>query len=196
MSTGPAGLPNAASSSRFGPVLSLPFRAVLFPTLLALLACAACGGDRGRLHDGVYRGRDSTFAVGTLPPTWSPVGVGRNDLAFSHPELASIIQVNASCDPQLDIPLEALSRHLLIGFTGREVHSEERVPLDAREALRTHVTASLDGVPRELLLYVLKKDGCVYDFALVAPPGERFTRARADFQGFMDGFSTRGGGGS
>lgn len=122
--------------------------------------------------------------------------MGQNDLAFSHPELASVIQVNASCDPQLDIPLEALTRHLLIGFTQREVHSEERVLLASREALRTHVTAALDGVPRELLLYVLKKDGCVYDFALVAPPGGRFSEARGDFQQLIEGFETRTGGGT
>ena len=62
--------------------------------------------------------------------------------------------------------------------------------MDGREALRTVARAKLDGVPRELELVVLKKDGCVYDFALVAPPGRPFTDAQATFRAMLDSFRT------
>ena len=45
-------------------------------------------------------------------------------------------------------------------------------------------------MPRELLLYVIKKDECTYDFALVAAPGASYERAEADFERFVSGFST------
>jgi hypothetical protein len=64
------------------------------------------------------------------------------------------------------------------------------VPLDGREALRSHVVAKLDGVPRELLLTVMKKDGCVYDFALVAPPGGGFGQAHQAYDGVLESFAT------
>ena len=99
----------------------------------------------------------------------------------------------ASCDPDLDIPLSSLRNHLLIGFTERELRDERLVPLDSREALRTHLVAKLDGVPREMVLTVLKKDGCVYDFALVAPPGGEFERARGDYERLLAGFHAGGG---
>ena len=114
---------------------------------------------------------------------------GENDLAWTHEGHAAIIQANASCNPGLDIPLTALTNHLLIGFTERELATQELVPMDGREALRTHMRAKLDGVPRELLLVVLKKDGCVYDFALVAPL-RGFTPARASYDAMLQSFRT------
>ncbi|MEZ4389869.1 MAG: hypothetical protein R3A48_02145 [Polyangiales bacterium] len=80
-------------------------------------------------------------------------------------------------------------QHLLIGFTRREVSLEETVPFDQREARHVVLTARLDGVPRGIELYVMKKDGCVYDLGLIAPP-ERFDAARASFASFARGFRT------
>ena len=152
---------------------------------------AGCGGGE-TFRNGEYRGAEVRYAVGPLNGPWQRVDVeGANDLAFRNPDLAAVIQVNASCEPDLDIPLEALTNHLLIGFTERMVRRQELVPMAEREALYTHVEAKLDGVPRELALTVLKKNGCVYDFALVAPPGEPFTRARTAFDGLLSGFETK-----
>ncbi len=100
------------------------------------------------------------------------------------------MHVDSSCDPALDIPLKALRGHLLIGFTERDVVEEVLVPMDGREALRTHLTAKLDGVPREILLQILKKDDCVYDFGLVTPRGADFEAAVGDFDQMLAGFST------
>jgi hypothetical protein len=67
---------------------------------------------------------------------------------------------------------------------------EDVVAMDGREALRTHLNAKLDGVPREILLQILKKDGCVYDFGLITPPGEAFEDALSDFDEMLAGFTT------
>jgi hypothetical protein len=74
-----------------------------------------------------------------------------------------------------------------MGFTDRQTVSQSRGTLDGREALRTQLAARLDGVPVELVLVVMKKDGCVYDFTYLSPVGrlaERvaaFDRLLADF---------------
>ena len=102
--------------------------------------------------------------------------------------------MNSTCDqPDQDVPLQALTRHLLNGFTAYtfppvDEADLQTVPMDGREALRTHVVAKLDGVPRELLLVVMKKDDCIYDFALVAPPGAQFEQARPDFERLVTSF--------
>ena len=101
--------------------------------------------------------------------------------------LGAIIQVNATCDPDMDVSLSGLRNHLLIGLTEREVQSEETISLDGREALRTHVVAKLDGVPREMMLTVLKKDGCVYDFMLI---GANDSAGVSAFERFVHGFAT------
>lgn len=173
---------------------SARLRATTLMMVLLGLPVAGCGGG-GTLSGSVFQGAETSYRIGQLPQGWRRLEVeGHNDLAWSHGELAAVIQLNASCDPDLDIPLVALRSHLLIGFTDREVRDERLVPLDAREALRTHVVAKLDGVPREMVLMVLKKDGCVYDFALVAPPGPPFERARQDYRSLVGGFRAGGGG--
>ena len=178
----------------------LPYRAAVRRGSLALLlamlcsalagsALTACGG--ASFQGGVYRDREARYRVGELGSGWTRLALGDdNDLAFRNAALGAIVQVNASCDPDSDVPLTALTNHLLIGFTERDVRAQELLPMDGREALRTHVVARLDGVPRELLFYVLKKDDCVYDFALVAVPGSAFEAARPAFEGLVSGFTT------
>lgn len=156
----------------------------------SMASAIACGGSA--YEGSVYRDPEAAFEVPPPPQGWSAIDVeGSNDLAWASDQLAAVIQVNASCDPSLDIPLRSLTQQLLIGFTEREVIAEETIPMDSREALRTHLYAKLDGVRRELLLYVLKKDGCVYDFSLVAPPGSSFTSARQTYEELVGGFRAR-----
>jgi hypothetical protein len=50
--------------------------------------------------------------------------------------------------------------------------------------------AKLDGVPREILLQILKKDACVYDFGLITPPGTSFEDSLSDFDAMLAGFTT------
>jgi hypothetical protein len=85
-----------------------------------------------------------------------------------------------------DVPLEALTHHLFLHFTQRSLVKQERVELDGRAALRTELNAELDGVALRYLVYVIKKDGCVYDFIHVSPNG----RGRAEFERFVQGFGT------
>ena len=155
-----------------------------------VLLAAGCGGGAS-FSDSVYRDREARYRVGAVGPEWRRIGIDDNDLAWHDERTGAVVSVNATCDPYQDVPLSALTNHLLIGFTDREWRSSEEVPLDGREALRSHVMARLDGVPRELLLYVLKKDQCTYDFALIAPPGDPFRASEAEFERLVAGFTTR-----
>lgn len=141
---------------------------------------------RGR----IYQDEEAHYRIGELSGSWTSIDVPDNDLAFHSSSLEAIVQVNASCDPTGDIPLTVLTNHLLAGFTARQTLSEDLVPMDGREALRTHVIADLDGASRELLIYVLKKNNCVYDMTMIAPAGTHFTAALATFEGFVTGFTT------
>ncbi len=151
------------------------------------LGCATTG----TLQSGVYRGDETSYRIGGVSSDWTPVTVDhQNDLAWHNEEKGALMHVDSTCDPAHDIPLTALRSHLLIGFTEREVVAEDVVTMDGREALRTHLHAKLDGVPRDILLQILKKDDCVYDFALVTPRGPNFEEAVGDFDEMLAGFST------
>lgn len=150
-----------------------------------------CGGPT--LEGGVYRGNEVQYRVGQIGAGFQSVSVAdHNDLAWSNHETGALVQVNSTCEADMDVPLTALTNHLLIGFTEREIRSQETHPLDGREALVTNVVAKLDGVLRTMLLVVLKKDGCVYDMSLIAPDEASFASARPSFEQFVGEFHTVG----
>jgi hypothetical protein len=116
-------------------------------------------------------------------------------LAFRDDRANASILVNARCRKEDDAPLAALTKHLLIGTTDRQFTVEETIPFDAREAHHARLTAKTDGVPMAYDIYVLKKDGCVYDLVYVGEP-ERVGAGIDDFTAFVQGFHTLEGGAS
>src|SRR5262249_45829793 len=112
------------------------------------------------------------------------------DLVFRDAQQNATIAVSARCGKDADdVPLTALTRHLFLQFTDRETSLEEVVPFDGREALHTIMTAKLDGVPQKFDVWVLKKDGCVYDLYFFAEPA-RFEASAGEFRAFVGGFRT------
>ena len=85
-----------------------------------------------------------------------------------------------------------LVNDLLIGTTDRHILLDETIPLDGREARHEVVELKVDGVPLVYDLYVLKKDGCVYDLTLVAPP-RAYDQVADRFVTFIGGFRTGAG---
>jgi hypothetical protein len=110
-------------------------------------------------------------------------------LAFRDDPTQSTIAVNGRCGKDGDdVPLESLTHHLFLHFTDREVEQQQRLTLDGRDALRTDIRAELDGVPKRFLVYVLKKDGCVYDFLYISDVA--VASGSQDFERFVQGFAT------
>jgi hypothetical protein len=155
---------------------------------LALLACSGGAHWDGR----VFHAGRASFHTGPVPASWDRVSVQGSMLAFHDRASGGSANVYARCGQDGDdVPLSALTKHLLIGFTERNFREEQKIPMDGREALHTVVEAKLDGVPMVLSIYVLKKDGCVYDLVWVAPP-ENFQAGIAGFDAFVAGFGTVG----
>jgi hypothetical protein len=136
------------------------------------VGAVGCGAAAPRLEAGVYRQGDIAFRVGDIPPTWRPVHVEGATLAYRDETHRASILLDARCyRKDDDVPLLALTDHLVMGTTGREFASQETLPFDGREAMHSRLHAKLDGVLMRYDIFVLKKDGCVYDFVFVAEPG-------------------------
>jgi len=151
--------------------------------LLLLLGagCSSASFEQGIYDDGVVR-----YRVGPSPPGWQRVKVEGNDLAFFHDSLGTIA-INSTCSDYEDVPEQALMNHLLFGTRERNYRVEETVTLDGRGALHSVVDLELDGVPLTLEVYVVKKDGCVYDLSRISSR-EAFDPGRPQFQALVQGF--------
>jgi hypothetical protein len=150
---------------------------------LPLFLLTACGGATATFEGGVFHGQNVAFHVGDVPGDWRRVNVDDAALAFRDGRGSSIL-VSGRCDLRVDdVPLVALTNQLIMGTTERDLVKEETMPFDKREARHTVMKAKLDGVPLVWDVYVMKKNGCVYDMVYVAPPG-RFDEGSAAFERF------------
>jgi hypothetical protein len=153
--------------------------------LLLLLLAQGCGG--ATFKDGIYENDHARYRIGALGSGWQRMDVGSNDLAFYRDDMGTI-SVNSTCTEYEDVPVSALVNHLLFDTTERRFLVEEDVTLDGRGARHVIVHAELDGVPIEIELFVMKKDGCVFDLNHVrsrATPAA----ARAEFLQLVQRFA-------
>jgi len=156
--------------------------------LVASVALAGAGCSTTHFDGRVFRKGDVAFRLERLPPTWRHIEVSDTALAFRDDENSATVAVNGRCGKDAeDVPLKSLTQHLFLQFTDRQERSQQELTLDGRAALRTDMTGKLDGVPKRFLVYVLKKDGCVYDFWRISEPDAPDAAA---FEAFVRGFST------
>jgi hypothetical protein len=152
-----------------------------------VVGCAGSAVKARELHD---RGFDLRF--GPIPPTWRPLKHPDLLVAFRDDPHQATVAVGGRCGKDGDdVPLQALTQHLFLYFTNREVRSERTLQLDGREALRTELAAKLDGVPMRFTVVVLKKNGCVYDFTYIEDSSGS-DLGRSQFDQFFSGFATLG----
>jgi hypothetical protein len=157
-------------------------------TLLLSVVTTACASSGFDGH--VYRNGDLRFRVGQVPASWRSIDADDALLAFRDDPANATVALNGRCGVDGDdVPLASLTQHLFLEFTDRDLGTQKPLTLDGREALRTEITASLDGVKKHYVVYVLKKNGCVYDFMYIAAAGSN-AEAAATFDGFVQGFST------
>ncbi|MET0390932.1 MAG: hypothetical protein ABW321_33470 [Polyangiales bacterium] len=154
---------------------------VCLPVLVA--ACGASESLRGQVFDdGRVR-----YRVGGQTQAFERVEVGDNDLAW-HDARYGTISVNATCKTFEDVPARAMLNQLLIGTSERHFRTEETVTLDGRGAEHAIVDLELDGVPVTVDVYLLLKDGCVYDLTHVAGR-ELAEQGRPLFESFVRDFA-------
>jgi hypothetical protein len=154
---------------------------------LAILLLAACGHASSALQDGVLHKGDVRVHLGPVPESWSQVRVEGADVAYRDQGRAGSVLLDVRCgERDDDAPLSVLTSHLIMGTTERQPISEETVPFDGREALHTVMRAKLDGVDLQYDMYVMKKDGCVYDIVYLSPPS-RYQEGAAAFAQFARG---------
>ena len=165
-----------------------PKMSLAWSTVGALL-CLACG--KAAFDGQSYHADDVAFRIGAVPSSWQRLDVEGARLAFRDPATDTIISVSARCGRDSDdVPLAALTRHLFIQFTERNVIDQRTFQLDGREAMRTELQAKLDGVPRRFRVVVLKKNGCVYDMSEIATK-QATSQSDAAFENVVSGFGTK-----
>lgn len=161
--------------------------------MLALGSGCASGPT---FRDGEYRSEKLAFRLGPVPAGLERLTSTEALLAFRDDRVGASWAISGRCGVDGDdVPLRALAGHLFLHFTARETLAEKEFVLDGRAALDVETLASVDGVRRQFVVVVLRKNDCVYDFLHVSPPGEdgELRRSRSEFRTMVSGFRVLGG---
>ncbi len=139
--------------------------------LLCLLSWTAlsCGGHLSQ-NGNEYRVQRATSYRFEAPQNFTRVQAEGADAAFRDGDNRCTLLVNSRCGRAYDIPLVALTSHLVIGFTERTDVAREDGWTMGRESLSTSWVARLDGLPVELITRVWKRDACAFDVVLMHHP--------------------------
>ena len=159
---------------------------------LTLVLCAlALGGCLSREARQAKR-MEGNFDLGQPGSGWLPVSPGGADKAFRNKDLGAVIYADSNCGVRYeDAPLPKLAMNLTFGVSATEPTQTSTWTLDGRDAYTARTVGALDGVPVAMGVTVLKKDFCVYDLVLIAPPGAPFDAAWPAFDAVAQGFRTR-----
>ena len=164
----------------------MPFRFAA-ALLLGVLTLGACSGVK--VQQGQVTKERTRYRFGEPGSDWRRVDLGDVDVAWVRDSSGHTLSVSSMCQDYTEAPLPALRRQQLVGFTGTERVAEHEEMLDGRAALFSRWRAKLDGVPVELGLWTLKKDGCIYDFNYTSPAGA-YDQQSAALARVVQGFAT------
>jgi hypothetical protein len=163
-------------------------RAPLALALGAVIAFTGCAGRR--IENGVYHS-EKGYRL-TLPSAeWSVAADSKADLELRHQDGLAAMLANAECDERArSRSTGLLLGQLLIGVHDRATIEQNEVSVNGRPALHRVLDGRVaaDGAPTRIEAYVVKDQGCVYDFAYAAPPAS-FEEWRADFRRFVESFA-------
>lgn len=158
--------------------------------LVVFFSLAGCATPVGGWHQSTRElcSGSSCYHLGSLDNSWQVVSPQAGEVGFFSSHVGGIITSGSACrEDSESAPLSALTNRMLIGYTERVERSSELVDLDHREALHTILDVKLDGVPLTLDLFVMKRDGCIFDLSFAAPVA-RYPEGKADFDRFVHGF--------
>jgi len=135
--------------------------------------------------------RNDYYNVGLLPGGWDRMRLRAYTIAFHNEDMGATISTDAFCGSLYeDVPLPTLTSQLFGGVEDFEITKTYEFTLNERGALRTIAKGTLDGVPLNFDIVVLKKNKCMFDFICVAPDDNEtdIMTITSDFEQFFNGF--------
>ncbi len=120
------------------------------------------------------------------PVKWKKIDSGESDIAFKLAS-GSIVTVSSLCDEITTLDLKLLTKHLLMGTRNVVYERQEQITIDKEAALFSSVTTTMKSKNIYLLIVVLIKNSCVFDFSIIN--SKKITKdEQTEFLNFVESF--------
>jgi hypothetical protein len=107
---------------------------------------------------------------------------------YQHISTGSVLSLSSLCDRYVTAPLSQLVRNPLTPLANYKELESKKLRIADRDAEQLYVSGSLDGVKVEVVMIVVRKNECVFDFSLQASPQIQNT-VKNEFLSMVKGFS-------
>lgn len=145
--------------------------------LLAMVILVSCSFS-GKSNDI----KSSVLKLNVNLKNWEILPPEASDYAFANPISNSIITVNSLCGKYASTSLKHLTENLMGGINDIQTTNRQTLNFVAREALWSEMTGKTDGVPVYLVVQIVRKNDCIYDFILISSTDEIRKKDMIDFK--------------
>lgn len=134
----------------------------------------------------------TAYNVPQLPSSWKALEKKADaDKAWSNTKTGAVLSLRSLCERYEHVSLKNLSQNLKTIFMNAEVISSNSRSIASRDAHDTTLRGELDGVSVESRMIVVRKNHCIFDFAVIEHP----TLSASSIKGIeklLSGFDYRG----
>lgn len=181
---------NLLLNKMYGTYLSLTeLRSVSLPMLkssisilllILLAACSFTGKENLR--------KSERYTVNFDLEGWSSIAPKGADHAIISDQTKSILILNSLCGLYEATSLNHLTSNMMGGIENISIQDEQERKLVNRKSLRTYAAGEIDGVPISLIIETVRKNSCIYDFALISSTKEVRAKDEKSFNQLLSSF--------
>lgn len=161
-------------------IFTLVFLFLAFAFCAPLTGCALLGGG-----DEENVGTKNKEIKYKAPPTpYTQVLISSADYVWQSKKTGSTIAINSLCNRYQDGTLSNLKKNILSGIDGLSIEKTEKIIHSGKEAEKIMVKGTTEGVPINVSLLILQKNGCTFDIAYISRASS-FNSELAHFEKFL-----------
>lgn len=117
---------------------------------------------------------------------WNSIDPDKSDYAFVHEQSGSILLISSTCKKYEASSYTQLTSTLLSGLDELAFEDATEVKIFGRKGNRVEANASLDGVQTYFLILTLRKNRCLYDYALITATKQYRKQLKGDFDALIN----------
>ena len=155
--------------------------------LAILVAASACVSVNIKPKAGT-KSKDYTYSEPRKP--FQKLDQDPADVAWQSPESGNTIAVLSECSETRDPSLTSLEGETIQALNKYQVTKTVNFQYQGRDALRSSVEGSLDGIPVSMDVLTFKKNSCNYTLTYVGRT-QGFEKDRPQFEEFLKGFQAQ-----
>lgn len=156
---------------------------MLFLFLFTLMSAVSCISVN--LKSGAPK-KASNYKLQPPPSPFNRIDNEETDLAWQNPQTGNSIALLTECSEQKDPSLTSLEDETIQALTNPKVLKTEEIQFQERAARRTKAEGTVDGVPVQMDVLILKKNNCSYTFTFVGR-ASGIEKDRPAFDSFLSG---------